>query len=153
MNKGCIHLFMFMNIRWSVHLCSFPIIYPGVCSCCFASNETTDHLFASCHLATMIWQHISSWCRIPSIQATSFVELASLHEDVPGNDVKRKAIQAIIMVTCWSIWKARNDFIFSNIPIKVSNIIGEIKILSFLWVRSRSKKIGVDWKKWKCFSL
>lgn len=125
----------------------------GICSCCFSNNETIDHLFTSCLLASVIWQHIWAWCRIPLMQVASFTDVARAHDCVQGNVRKKKAVQAVIMVACWSIWKARNNFIFSDSPTKVIDVIGEIKILSFLWVTSRSSGIGVDWDSWKSFSL
>ncbi|KAJ0864858.1 hypothetical protein HanRHA438_Chr12g0534371 [Helianthus annuus] len=53
------------------------------------------------------------------------------------------------MVTMWVLWNARNEKIFQG---KEAQVV-EVKSLSFLWLRSRSKFNSLAWKDWKLFPL
>ncbi|MFS8023898.1 hypothetical protein Hanom_Chr16g01456911 [Helianthus anomalus] len=64
---------------------------------------------------------------------------------------KKEAVQGIIMVTCWSLWRARNNVRFSNSLIRIENIISDVKVLSFFWFSSRSKNKGIGWEEWCSF--
>ncbi|MFS7952746.1 hypothetical protein Hanom_Chr07g00610561 [Helianthus anomalus] len=83
-------------------------------------------------VASVIWQKISLWCRISPIFVFSFKDLLVIHKYIPGNKTKKKVIQSIIVVACWCLWKARNEMIFSNRPVKVEKIMGEVMAYSFL---------------------
>ncbi|KAJ0958220.1 hypothetical protein HanPSC8_Chr01g0036551 [Helianthus annuus] len=48
-------------------------------------------------------------------------------------------VHAVILISCWSHWRPRNKYVFANEPVAVSNFIGEVKSLGFLWVKSRAK--------------
>ncbi|KAM0069892.1 putative RNA-directed DNA polymerase [Helianthus debilis subsp. tardiflorus] len=121
------------------------------CPMCSSTEESADHLFTSCYVASVVWNAISNWCRIPSIFAFSCRDLLEVHSNFRASDMKKDAVQGIIMIGCWSIWRARNQFKFSNKPIKIDCIVSEVKALSFLWFSNRSKYRGIDWEKWCSF--
>ncbi|KAJ0578957.1 putative reverse transcriptase zinc-binding domain-containing protein [Helianthus annuus] len=102
-----------------------------VCPLCNSEEESADHVFLACFVASMVWQGISVWCKIPSIFAFSLKDLLSFHIDLKVSDKKRKAVHGVIMVACWGLWRARNGFKFSNATVKIEGIISEIKALSF----------------------
>ncbi|KAJ0755575.1 putative RNA-directed DNA polymerase [Helianthus annuus] len=58
-------------------------------------------------------------------------------------NIQKKAFNAIVHVTVWSIWTARNKLIFNGVYPTVTNILEEIKAMSYLWVKSRSKEAGL----------
>ncbi|KAJ0468126.1 hypothetical protein HanIR_Chr14g0692961 [Helianthus annuus] len=68
---------------------------------------------------------------MPSIYAFSFRDLLEQHNIVGFLDLRKEAVQGIIMIGCWSIWKARNEFKFSDRPVKIENINNEMKALGF----------------------
>ncbi|KAJ0908291.1 hypothetical protein HanRHA438_Chr07g0308781 [Helianthus annuus] len=51
----------------------------------------------------------------------------------------KKMIQAIVLISCWSLWKQRNDVIFSSNRVDIPRLLAEIKSTSFLWVKNRAK--------------
>ncbi|KAF5753621.1 putative RNA-directed DNA polymerase [Helianthus annuus] len=67
--------------------------------------------------------------------------------------VKKEMVYGILIVSCWRIWKARNDKAFSNIAPDVVKIVADVKALGFLWYKSRYKKDTVDWKRWCHFNF
>ncbi|XP_076958366.1 uncharacterized protein LOC143634074 [Bidens hawaiensis] len=84
------------------------------CPLCEVEKESSDHIFLSCYVALVLWQFISSWCKVPPVYAFEFRDLLTthLHLGIPKN--KQKAIQSIILIASWCIWKARNMAIFDN---------------------------------------
>ncbi|KAJ0435839.1 putative reverse transcriptase zinc-binding domain-containing protein [Helianthus annuus] len=118
-----------------------------VCPLCNSEEESADHVFLACFVASTVWQGISVWCKIPNIFAFFLKDLLSFHIDLKVSDKKRKADHGVIMVACWSLWRARNGFKFSNATVKIEGIISEIKALSFLWFSTRSKYKGIDWNE------
>ncbi|KAK1415847.1 hypothetical protein QVD17_31635 [Tagetes erecta] len=59
------------------------------------------------------------------------------HKSINGSRLKKKAIQAIILTACWKIWKTRNEKVFDGKPVNITNLLHDIKSLSFLWAKNR----------------
>ncbi|MFS7920854.1 putative NmrA-like domain, reverse transcriptase zinc-binding domain-containing protein [Helianthus anomalus] len=123
------------------------------CPLCHFGDESVDHLFSSCWVASSIWQYISSWCKIPLFFVFSFKDILDMHISVKVSDQWRAAIQGILIISCWSLWRARNDLKFSGKPVSIDKIISEIKALSFLWFSNRSKYKDVSWDRWCKFKF
>ena len=119
-----------------------------LCSLCSDGEESADHLIISCYIAAATWQAISDWCNIPPLFAFSIKELLLVHEDNRYGKVKKAHLQAVIYTTCWCIWKERNEAIFKNKRPSVSNIVREVKSLSFLWVKNRCRGGSIDSETW-----
>ncbi|XP_022030829.1 uncharacterized protein LOC110931756 [Helianthus annuus] len=112
------------------------------CMLCNSAEETTEHIFIACQAATIVWNGISTWCKIPNIFAFSIKDLLGIHKEIRGSEKKKDAIQGIKSIVCWSLWRARNNAKFSNIPVRIENILSEVKALGFLYFSSRSKHKG-----------
>jgi len=108
------------------------------CPLCGDYEETATNLLTSCYVSNMVWQHISSWCKIPPILVFFVRDILEIHKSVSKSKEKKKIIQAIILIACWSLWKARNEKIFENKSINISNLLQEIKSLGYLWIKNRS---------------
>ncbi|XP_022020265.1 uncharacterized protein LOC110920362 [Helianthus annuus] len=92
----------------------------SVCPLCFSAEESSLHLFTGCLVASNIWNGISMWCKIPYIIVFSIKDLLGIHKELRASERKKDAVQGIIMIACWSIWRARNKLIFSNKPIRIA---------------------------------
>ncbi|PWA53679.1 RNA-directed DNA polymerase, eukaryota [Artemisia annua] len=124
-----------------------------ICKICESADESVDHLFTSCMVASVVWQGISQWCKVPNIYAFSFSDLLELHNFAGLKGTAKKVFQGMIIISCWVIWKARNDLRFSNKPVNASHIISEIKSVGFLWFSNRGKRKSVSWENWCKFSF
>ncbi|KAJ0623417.1 putative reverse transcriptase zinc-binding domain-containing protein [Helianthus annuus] len=102
------------------------------CVMCGNYDETSEHIFVSCHFAQLIWQNVAIWCLIPLIIAFDIKDLLTLHEISSGSTRKKKVLYAIILVTLWSIWKSRNEFVFQQITPNTTKILEEIKAMAYL---------------------
>ena len=66
------------------------------------------------------------------------------HYGISGE--KKIVLQGIIIITSWRLWKARNEKIFSNKEVNVTDIISEVKALGFLWYKHRARRGVLDWE-------
>ncbi|KAM0042262.1 putative reverse transcriptase zinc-binding domain-containing protein [Helianthus debilis subsp. tardiflorus] len=120
-----------------------------VCGLCGDGDESVDHLFTSCYMATMIWLHISNWCMIQNLVVFSFKDLLEVHEHVGLIGQKKEVLKGLIRIRCWSILRERNGAIFNNKPVKLEVIISEPKSLGFfLWFSTRTKNTSISWEDW-----
>ncbi|KAJ0912318.1 putative reverse transcriptase zinc-binding domain-containing protein [Helianthus annuus] len=109
------------------------------CALCQETSETVDHLFSGCWVALRVWSEISSWIKVPPIFAFSFKDLMEVYNPEGSGAVQKKIVRGIIIVGCWCIWRARNKKTFDNGKGEWSEIVGEVKSLSFFWFKNRSK--------------
>ena len=123
------------------------------CVLCGSADESVDHLFTGCIFATRLWQHVSSWCRVPNIFAFSFKDLLEVHNFVGLSGRSREIFYGIIIIGCWCIWRARNHLKFQRKKARMEDIIGEIKVLGFLWAKNRAKLSSLDWDSWCKFVI
>ncbi|XP_022003823.1 uncharacterized protein LOC110901295 [Helianthus annuus] len=123
------------------------------CPFCCDKDESAYHLFAECAVSFIVWQMVSSWINIPPIYAFTIEDLLRVHEHIAGSVIVKKLIQAIVLISCWSLWKSRNDLIFSGTRVDISRLLAEIKSTSFLWVKHRAKMNLLDWADWCSFNI
>ncbi|KAJ0555818.1 hypothetical protein HanIR_Chr07g0306511 [Helianthus annuus] len=120
---------------------------------CGDGNETAEHLFCSCAVASEVWFLISRWLKISPIFAFSLTEMLDIHEFSGLGSKAKDIFKGIIMVGWWCIWRARNETRFSNRHFSAISIAEDIKSLGFLWYSNRSKSKDVSWANWVSFSL
>ncbi|KAJ0855327.1 putative RNA-directed DNA polymerase [Helianthus annuus] len=119
-----------------------------LCPLCSTEAESVEHLFTSCVTAVVLWQKVSSWCRIPPIFAFSFKDLMEIHKGRAIDPKRRYIIQGIIMISCWCLWLARNNAVFADKEVIVDNVFSEVRSLGFLWFKYRSKGSSIVWSDW-----
>ncbi|KAJ0427646.1 putative RNA-directed DNA polymerase [Helianthus annuus] len=124
-----------------------------VCALCGELEETCEHLFVTCQFAQIIWHVIGQWCKYPALYAFCFRDVLDFYKWAPGGKKKRKAFQAITLITIWCIWKQRNEIVYGGSQLSVANVVEEIKSRSFFWVRIRAKELNITWDAWKKFDV
>ncbi|XP_076896664.1 uncharacterized protein LOC143549701 [Bidens hawaiensis] len=110
------------------------------CPICDRDEESADHILFLCEEAQAVWCLISQWCKVPPIYAFSVQDLVELHRYMSVPKVKAKAFHAICLITMWCLWKKQNDMVHNGAPVHVQGLYEEIKSLSYLWIKHRSKK-------------
>lgn len=123
------------------------------CSLCGVDDETVDHLFSGCGVAGEVWRCLSSWCSIPEIFGFDFKDILEAHKFSPLSPGKKDVLHGLVMITCWRIWKARNEKRFSAKRVSAVEIFEDIRILGFLWFKNRSKYKNTTWEDWVSFKL
>ncbi|XP_076925644.1 uncharacterized protein LOC143588558 [Bidens hawaiensis] len=123
------------------------------CPACGESDETIEHVFISCSLAQAVWQAITLWCKVPQIFAFNIRDVLDLYKYTKFPKRKAKFFHAVCLASLWCLWKARNEMVFNGHAVTVERMVGDIKALSFLWVKSRSGSVSLSWKGWCGFSV
>ncbi|XP_076935340.1 uncharacterized protein LOC143601958 [Bidens hawaiensis] len=125
------------------------MVTSAVCPICEEEVESVEHLMISCQFAQDVWSVISSLCMVPPIFAFSVKDLLELHRFTHLPNRKAKAFYSVSLTTLWCLWRARNALLFEGKVANLCNVVGEIKALSFLWVKNRGKSAGLTWEKWR----
>ncbi|KAJ0578053.1 hypothetical protein HanIR_Chr05g0243041 [Helianthus annuus] len=81
------------------------------------------------------------------------MDLVGIFEHSEHSEIKRNVFQGVIIITSWRLWKSKNERIFSNKVSKVADIVSDVKVMGFLWVKNKVKWGTVDWEKWCNFNL
>ncbi|MFS8003872.1 putative reverse transcriptase domain, fatty acid desaturase domain, acyl-CoA desaturase [Helianthus anomalus] len=85
-----------------------------VCPLCGTDQETTLHLFTACQFSMEVWMKITRWCKVPDLVAFSVRDILEFPDFCGLNGWRLLAVKGILIITCWLIWKARNDHVFGN---------------------------------------
>ncbi|XP_022023778.1 uncharacterized protein LOC110924044 [Helianthus annuus] len=125
----------------------------SLCSLCRDIEESVDHIFSQCYVASVIWDHISKWVKVSNLFFFSFRDILDIHNHVGLKGKEKEALKGIMRSSCWSLWRARNEARFNNQEIKIGEILSKIKAMGFLWFRNRFKGINVSWHDWCKFVI
>ncbi|KAJ0724140.1 putative reverse transcriptase zinc-binding domain-containing protein [Helianthus annuus] len=125
----------------------------GRCVFCGDVDETTDHIFTTCRLASGVWSGIASWCNLSPNYLFSISDVLQVINQMDGSKKKKEIVHGVLVLTCWRIWKERNEKNLINNDVNVVQIVSDVKSLGYLWYRSRFKDGTVDWKGWCRFSF
>ncbi|KAI8016333.1 putative ribonuclease H protein [Camellia lanceoleosa] len=94
------------------------------CPICNASVESIEHLLFRCDWTRAVWfacdlglRSEVGLCPSAKIWTLSLMEMCSNVKD-------RKEIVGKAAVVCWFIWKARNDWVFSQSPVNPQAVVG-----------------------------
>ncbi|KAJ0523823.1 putative reverse transcriptase zinc-binding domain-containing protein [Helianthus annuus] len=123
------------------------------CSLCGIYEETTDHLFALCQFAQRIWEMIALWCKIYPLIVFGAKDVLQLKDYLSGSKKWKKAIHMVVQTALWSIWRCRNERVFSGKHMNGEQVFGEIRAVAFLWFKSRAKVPSLTWQQWVAFDL
>ncbi|KAJ0494156.1 hypothetical protein HanIR_Chr12g0594221 [Helianthus annuus] len=116
-------------------------------------KEDADHVLLNCCVATLVWQKVCNWCKIPVGRFGNINELLNSHLILNLSKFKTKVLQTIIVATCWEIWRARNALIFSGERARIEKIFGDLQLVSFTWVKNRGKRHNMEWRNWISFNI
>jgi len=101
------------------------------CVLCGVGEESVIHLFLHCDKVQRVWQMLMGWLDVNYIIPHNlFVHLDCWTLEVTPKKLKHGF---------WMIWKTRNDAIFNNGIFEVGEVVGNIKVLSWIWSLNRLK--------------
>lgn len=120
---------------------------------CENAMEDGNHVFVFCEITVQVWSETTRWVDSTFPPPINIVEFMSWVDTVPFSRNKRKALDVIILLAIWMLWRYRNNAVFpsSNFP---TNVVMEKIILNlFEWFTSRNKNILIQWYLWLQNSL
>ncbi|KAJ0597677.1 hypothetical protein HanRHA438_Chr04g0185621 [Helianthus annuus] len=123
------------------------------CKLCNEAEESTLHLFGSCRVTEQIWDLVSHWCRLKSIYILELKDLAIIQNQNRGSVKWRKVISLVIQTVVWVIWRTRNEATFNGKQANLTRMKEEIKMLGYMWLKSRANALSLTWENWCHFDL
>ncbi|GJR14954.1 RNA-directed DNA polymerase, eukaryota, reverse transcriptase zinc-binding domain protein [Tanacetum coccineum] len=118
------------------------------CPICDDAVETEKHLFVDCKIARDTWINVLNWWRIPITTFQSVQDVFQLADESPLEAKISRFFDAVIQTTIWSLWRFRNNVIFSRKKPAKDLFFNDIKILSFNWIVSRCRETFLNLIEW-----
>lgn len=106
----------------------------ATCLQCGAHHENSWHVFFDCEFGISCWRRAQLWTIIEPIllQVESFAEVFfTILSSFDSN------VRCSFVMIVWSIWKRRNDKLWSNTKTPLSQVIYVAKELLFDWLQAR----------------
>ncbi|CAK8566133.1 unnamed protein product [Lathyrus sativus] len=100
------------------------------CVVCSSSLEDVSHIFFSCYKSTQVWNKICEWADIDIISENCCYSHAKVWNTSLSGRCQANRVNSIWFITCWNIWRSRNDCIFNNVVTEVDSIVFDIKLNS-----------------------
>ncbi|XP_021975294.1 uncharacterized protein LOC110870420 [Helianthus annuus] len=117
-----------------------------VCPLCETGIETAQHLLlAECIFAAEVWSRVHRWCRIVPNYNNSILDLLNLKDVSLNSKWEQKLIRGVFMITCWVLWKERNNKVFNSSKPRVVEVVASVKAFSFFWFKHRTRFKDVVW--------
>ncbi|KAJ0586913.1 putative reverse transcriptase zinc-binding domain-containing protein [Helianthus annuus] len=103
------------------------MIENNICDWCESNEETIEHILTGCAFSMGVWTAITTWCKVPRSFVFHVKDLVEMQDysGVSGN--KKEVLHGVIIITCWCLWRARNDKVFSNKMPNVTDLVADIK--------------------------
>jgi hypothetical protein len=111
----------------------------GNCVWCLDCIETSQHLFLHCKVAMWVWYEVFRWLGVVIVMPPSIFHLFDCLSVAAKNTKVRRGFRLVWHMVIWSIWNARNNFIFNNVKKEPMEIVEDIKVVSWRWSADRLK--------------
>ncbi|MFS7993280.1 hypothetical protein Hanom_Chr12g01092241 [Helianthus anomalus] len=87
---------------------------------------------------------IQAWCKTSNLFVFSFRDVLEVYNWC-GLDGQRKEVShGVAILSCWIIWKARSNLIFSRKAFSINDVFSEIRSLGFVWYHNRLKNRSIS---------
>ncbi|GJS95132.1 putative RNA-directed DNA polymerase, eukaryota, reverse transcriptase zinc-binding domain protein [Tanacetum coccineum] len=118
------------------------------CPCCGSGMETISHVLFTCYLAKEVWSKIVQWCQVHMPEVRSFTDWASWCNQAPNVNNSRARLEVIGLTTCWMLWRYRNSVTFDSGRIFKRDLVDNVIMYSFFWLKHRNSKSKISWVDW-----
>ncbi|GKB30224.1 RNA-directed DNA polymerase, eukaryota, reverse transcriptase zinc-binding domain protein [Tanacetum coccineum] len=118
------------------------------CPICDDDIETEEHLFVHCELARDTWKDVLRWSHIPNTSFQYLQDVISLADHSPLQSKSSRFFDAVVQTTIWSLWRFRNNTIFSTKRPSRVLLFNDIKTLSYHWITSICRNSSFNWIEW-----
>jgi len=97
------------------------------CPFCNREEESAGHLFFLCPFTASVWTHVKAWAGISRAMTTLSSAIKWLIKEARGPSWINKMKKTVFSCTVYSIWAARNSFIFENVHPNVEGLVCKVK--------------------------
>jgi hypothetical protein len=108
------------------------------CAVCGGEVETENHLFLLCPLAWSIWSEVYRWLGVVEVSPNNIAShFNGFLSSLKCGKKSLKGLRMVWHVVIWTLWRVRNEKIFSNKPILFEEVLDRIKCTSWKWLLAR----------------
>ncbi|KAK1411190.1 hypothetical protein QVD17_37736 [Tagetes erecta] len=90
----------------------------------------------------------SGWLGLALDEESSIQMVCSKVYKFKGTGLRKKITALVTYSTIWTIWKTRNEWIFTKRAKTAGRLLEDVKLQSFNWINYRSSKLMVSWENW-----
>ena len=99
--------------------------------------ETVQHMFVSCPIYSILWQHVRAWIGVSGVDpydtADHFVQFSYLL----GSATKNRSFMQLLWLVCvWVLWTERNNRQFNNTENSMYQLLEKVQNHSFWWLKA-----------------
>lgn len=96
-----------------------------------------------------LWNGIFVWIDFLSVSPNNLSDHLIQFESLASISKSKRSLFTLIWCACtWTIWKKMNSRIFQNKVSPASKLLDNIKLLSFWWLKAKSKITVFDYYRW-----
>jgi hypothetical protein len=120
------------------------------CVWCPLVVETESHLFFTCPVAVEVWTLVLAWLGLVTAVPGNAIHSFDSFGAPFRNKTRIKGLILIWHTVVWSIWLARNAFIFEGVKMEGREIVDAIKHRSLQWFIARKQGVvclSYEWEK------
>lgn len=117
----------------------------GSCALCNQETEIIQHLTLTCVYAQEVWFHLLRRVGLhgltPSREPTIVDWWLPSRKRVPK--AQRKGFSTLVLLTCWKLWKERNNRVFNTTTTMASHLARDTVDEGLLWIAAGHHQIVV----------
>jgi len=103
------------------------------------NDESVSHSFLHCDVFESLWQLIRSWIGVsgvdPHIIYEHFIQFTHY---IGHSRIRQTFLQLIWLLCVWLVWNERNNKLFNNVQIPITQILDKVKFHSFWWLNTNN---------------
>jgi hypothetical protein len=103
------------------------------CVFCRREVETTSHLFLYCNGIMQVWDRVFCWLGMKFSLPHTITSILNLMASTRGSKQARRGMVMIWISLIWTVWRHRNRIIFENGSVNLTELLDDVKIMSWKW--------------------
>lgn len=107
----------------------------ALCPLCSMHLETPQHLFLHCKFSWNVWSLILDWWHVRWVCPQSLEALFTWWFDNRFRNLENHLWETTFFAIIWSLWLARNDYVFNNASTGVGQVGEVIKTRVAMWIK------------------
>ena len=110
-----------------------------ICSAVCGQAETTSHLFLHCNTYAYLWQLVQPWLGFSGVDPQSLhAHFLRFTHYLGGMKACRCFLQLLWLLCVWLIWHERNNKLFNNSQLSISELMDKVKFHSYWWLKANN---------------
>ena len=118
------------------------------CPLCRNADEDAAHLFLHCSRIQPIWWESMSWLNLKGAAPLTPKQHFLQHMDVQAHGVRINRWQCWWLALTWSIWRHRNNIVFSNETFNANKLFDDAIFNLWTWLRNFEKGFTIHFNQW-----